>query len=455
MKWLRALLLSIGLLGVASVAYPQAATWQVGNFMETTLSANITSGALTIGVASIPTNLSAMTVSTSSAVYAVLEQGTRTAPTRQEIVRVTGVSGLNLTVVRGQDGTTAQAFNAGDRVSFRLVRYIVHDLRNRANSLDGRATSLETRMSAAESTLSSGIAPPSASYVTMGLNGTLTAERVLTATRPLALSDGGANGNATLSVDLASLWPRVSGIWCMFSGHNDFDCPTNIGSTAATSGSSGNVIAAAGSVVGSYGWRSYTCGTGAYAACYLASISNRAYLWRSTSARQGNFILFVRFAINQRELQAGSPDTNGRIFMGVTTENVPVLGAANPGALTTPLVGMGMDDSDSDATGWSLFNNDAAGTPTKTTIGEAFVANDVYELTISTPQGGASFEVEFFNVTQNRTHSASLTTDIPGADTQLRWFFGATSDGTAAEAAGAATILYLNEMYVRYPRGRS
>lgn len=44
-----------------------------------------------------------------------------------------------------------------------------------------------------------GGAPTNAQYVTMALNGTLTAERVLAVGASLALADGGANGNATLS----------------------------------------------------------------------------------------------------------------------------------------------------------------------------------------------------------------------------------------------------------------
>ncbi len=48
--------------------------------------------------------------------------------------------------------------------------------------------------------LSGGGAPTNASYVTIGLDGTLTDERVLTAGSGLTLTDGGANGNATLAV---------------------------------------------------------------------------------------------------------------------------------------------------------------------------------------------------------------------------------------------------------------
>lgn len=43
-------------------------------------------------------------------------------------------------------------------------------------------------------------APTNATYVTLSLNGTLSAERVLTAGTSLSLTDGGANGNATIGV---------------------------------------------------------------------------------------------------------------------------------------------------------------------------------------------------------------------------------------------------------------
>jgi hypothetical protein len=42
-------------------------------------------------------------------------------------------------------------------------------------------------------------APTGASYVVIGLNGTLSAERVLTAGTGISMVDGGANGNITIS----------------------------------------------------------------------------------------------------------------------------------------------------------------------------------------------------------------------------------------------------------------
>ena len=44
-----------------------------------------------------------------------------------EIVKVTNVTGTTFTIVRGQDGTTGTAYNAGDVVSLRLVRASLND----------------------------------------------------------------------------------------------------------------------------------------------------------------------------------------------------------------------------------------------------------------------------------------------------------------------------------------
>lgn len=48
-------------------------------------------------------------------------------------------------------------------------------------------------------------APTGASYVVIGLDGTLSAERVLTAGVGIGLTDGGANGNATLAMNITGL----------------------------------------------------------------------------------------------------------------------------------------------------------------------------------------------------------------------------------------------------------
>lgn len=56
-----------------------------------------------------------------------------------------------------------------------------------------------------------GGAPTTAQYVVMALDGTLTAERKLTVTSPITLTDGGANGNATLALSTPALQALVAG----------------------------------------------------------------------------------------------------------------------------------------------------------------------------------------------------------------------------------------------------
>ncbi|MEZ6330583.1 MAG: hypothetical protein R3B12_01050 [Candidatus Saccharimonadales bacterium] len=51
----------------------------------------------------------------------------------------------------------------------------------------------------------SGTAPVGASYLTLGLDGTLTNERVLTAGTNISISDGGANGSLTVGLTNTSL----------------------------------------------------------------------------------------------------------------------------------------------------------------------------------------------------------------------------------------------------------
>lgn len=54
-------------------------------------------------------------------------------------------------------------------------------------------------------------APINASYVVMGLNGTLTSERVLNDGNGINISDGGANGNVTISADTTYLQRDITG----------------------------------------------------------------------------------------------------------------------------------------------------------------------------------------------------------------------------------------------------
>ena len=109
-----------------------------GNFVDTTLALAAPAAAGTITLTSVPADFP--TVGAGNTTLLVLEQGTMVDPTQQEIVLVTSRTGLVLSVTRGQDGTTAQDFDPGDRVSLRLVAGFYNSLSNAADVAGAAAT---------------------------------------------------------------------------------------------------------------------------------------------------------------------------------------------------------------------------------------------------------------------------------------------------------------------------
>ena len=94
------------------------------NNASTSLASGITSGATSLTVA---TGQGALfpTITGSNIFYLTLQNQAGTTPI--EIVKVTARSGDTMTIVRGQDNTTASAFNAGDKVELRLPAVVLQD----------------------------------------------------------------------------------------------------------------------------------------------------------------------------------------------------------------------------------------------------------------------------------------------------------------------------------------
>ena len=90
------------------------------NNAATTLAAGINSSVTSISV----TDGSVFPALTGSDHFYVTFDDT----TNREIVKVTARSGNTLTVVRGQDNTTAQAFNSGDKAELRVVAALLEDI---------------------------------------------------------------------------------------------------------------------------------------------------------------------------------------------------------------------------------------------------------------------------------------------------------------------------------------
>ena len=97
-----------------------------GNNAYSTLGASISNSATSITVAS--TGLFP-TLGGSDHMYLSI-----IGSTYVEIIKVTGVSGTTLTVVRGQDGTVGTAANSGDRVELRITTAMLEDAIADSNS---------------------------------------------------------------------------------------------------------------------------------------------------------------------------------------------------------------------------------------------------------------------------------------------------------------------------------
>jgi hypothetical protein len=91
---------------------------QLKNDASTTLSAAITSsGATTCTVTAAPSNTTFGRLSATAQYVIRVWEGDDDAPTKLELMRVTGISGSTLTVTRGVESTTATTFASGAKVA--------------------------------------------------------------------------------------------------------------------------------------------------------------------------------------------------------------------------------------------------------------------------------------------------------------------------------------------------
>lgn len=111
---------------------------KLANFARSTLAIGITASDVSVSVADAST-FPAFSVGDVS--YAVLEN----ASYQREIVKITARAGNIFTIVRGQDGTTARAFNAGDVFALRVTATVLEAwLADVTATLTGRIATLET-----------------------------------------------------------------------------------------------------------------------------------------------------------------------------------------------------------------------------------------------------------------------------------------------------------------------
>lgn len=128
--------------------------------------------------------------------YAVMSDSL-TAPTKQEVVQVTGISGDTITAMaRGQDSSVAQSFVAGNFFSLRLVNASIQDIINASGGGSGSVTSVS--VTSANGVSGSVATPTTTPAITLSL-GAITPTSVTVGT--LGYSDTGILASWTSSVN--------------------------------------------------------------------------------------------------------------------------------------------------------------------------------------------------------------------------------------------------------------
>jgi hypothetical protein len=168
------------------------------------------------------------------------------------------------------------------------------------------------------------------------------------------------------------------------------------------------------------------------AASANANVNARAGAERAffigTSPKMGGFFNVWRFGTSAYVSDA-------RCFFGLAANNAS-FGAMSPSSLVN-MMGMGFDPGD---TTWSVYSNDGAGLPSKTTLSASFPCNtnsvDVIEFAMYVAPNSQAAYWQVTNVTTGAVATGAFTADIPV--TQAMQPHISVSTGASAISAGAA-----------------
>lgn len=182
---------------------------------------------------------------------------------------------------------------------------------------------------------------------------------------------------------------------------------------------------------------------------------------RSTSTTAANNVGSFRSGNAQDEVYAGSGGSAAaagfysrivfgtpvvvageRFFAGFAL-NAAEAGTADPSALLN-CFGVAKDGAD---TNYQIIHNDGAGAATKIDTGLAFAANKYFELELSVPSGGGSWDYVLRDMDTGTLYTGSINTNIPANDVGLYWRVW----GSVGTTAGTAIAVDLSHVGIRYP----
>lgn len=255
-----------------------------------------------------------------------------------------------------------------------------------------------------------GSAPTDASYVVMGLNATLTQERVLTAGSDIAITDGGAGGNVTVAASPSNVGPGIQvaqGRIVEFYALNDITADKNLCNWGNTV--TGNTSQAPATTNYRTQFRRTRLTSGNTVGSVVGIINSQKDLWLGNGAGLGGFYICWRFAVGQWTV-------NNQFSVGVGVDTLTATG--NPSAFLNCIL-LAADGGDSNL---SIMHNDGSGVCTEVALGASYpvlTADDVYRFELYCAANATEVLYKVTKENAGISTSGTLSSNLPNNATFL------------------------------------
>lgn len=180
----------------------------------------------------------------------------------------------------------------------------------------------------------------------------------------------------------------------------------------------------------------------ATATACLASAAGTSNQYFRGSAPLGGFHIVLRFGG-----ATGMSNTSHRFYAGMTS--TPMNFSDVEPSSRANLIGVGYDSADSN---WHLMHKTGTGAAAKTDLGASFPRQSadrskMYELVLFCSPGGAGVFYEFTELGTANIATGEITSNLPDADTMMKWGIVASAGGTSSVVGISVASAYVETDY--------
>lgn len=218
---------------------------------------------------------------------------------------------------------------------------------------------------------------------------------------------------------------------------------TQIGMSAGTLGTATQANVSSGSIFAAMRRLDYliTTASATAIACLTSAAATNNQYFRG-SAPIGGFHIVLRFGG-----ATGMSNTSHRFYAGLTSAAMN-FADAEPSSRAN-LIGVGYDSADSN---WHLMHKAGTGAATKTDLGASFPRQSadrskMYELVLFCPPGGTGVFYEFTELGTTNIASGEITSNLPDADTTMKWGIVASAGGVSSVVGISVASAYVETDY--------